>query len=123
MLENANLGVEAQEALQNFGYAFGQKMNELQQNVDMTMPEARKFREAWEELRDEFQAFMDLTQLSSPAELAALVEQAESFAQKIDSLPPVRKRQVHKSEMQLEKTGSSWFVPISFRKWHLLCMS
>ena len=56
--QNAALGLEAAEALQEFGYAFGAEMNRVGTSVDMTLPEARKFRESWEDLRDEFQAFM-----------------------------------------------------------------
>ena len=91
--QNAALGLEAAEALQEFGYAFGAEMNRVGTSVDMTLPEARKFRESWEDLRDEFQAFMSLVPLSNATQLVELAGQAKEFAKKLDALPPVRRRQ------------------------------
>ena len=75
--QNAALGLEAAEALQEFGYAFGAEMNRVGTSVDMTLPEARKFRESWEDLRDEFQAFMSLVPLSNATQLVELAGQAK----------------------------------------------
>ena len=75
--QNAALGLEAAEALQEFGYAFGAEMNRVGTSVDMTLPEARKFRESWEDLRDEFQAFMSLVPLSNATQLVDLAGQAK----------------------------------------------
>ena len=91
--QNAALGLEAAEALQEFGYAFGAEMNRVGTSVDMTLPEARKFRESWEDLRDEFQAFMSLVPLSNATQLVELAGQAKKFAEKLGALPPVRRRQ------------------------------
>ena len=89
------------EALQEFGYAFGAEMNRVGTSVDMTLPEARKFRESWEDLRDEFQAFMSLVPLSNATQLVELAGQAKEFAEKLDALPPVRRRQApEKSQHQ-----------------------
>ena len=62
--ENSELGVEATQALHEFGRAFGAEMNAAAAKIDMTLPEALSFRKAWEDLRDEFQAFMSLVPLS-----------------------------------------------------------
>ena len=67
-------------------------MNRVGTSVDMTLPEARKFRESWEDLRDEFQAFMSLVPLSNATQLVELAGQAKEFAEKLDALPPVRRR-------------------------------
>ena len=91
--QNAALGLEAAEVLQEFGYAFGAEMNRVGTSVDMMLPEARKFRESWEDLRDEFQAFMSLVPLSNATQLVELAGQAKEFAKKLDALPPVRRRQ------------------------------
>ena len=83
--QNAALGLEAAEALQEFGYAFGAEMNRVGTSVDMTLPEARKFRASWEDLRDEFQAFMSLVPLSNATQLVELAGQAKEFAEKLDA--------------------------------------
>ena len=72
MRENAERGVEATEQLRQFGYSFGQRMNDVAKNVDMDSVEARSFKHAFEELKDEFEAFMSLVPLSGPAELVEL---------------------------------------------------
>ena len=59
----------------------------------MTLPEALPFRKAWENLRGEFQAFMSLVPLSNATQLVELAGQAKQFAEKLDALPPVRRRQ------------------------------
>jgi len=66
----------------------------------MTLPEARRFRAAWEDLREEFQAFMSLVPMSNATQLVDLASQAPQFAEKLAALPPVRKRQpmMQKSE-------------------------
>ena len=86
--QNAALGLEAAETLQ----AFGAERNRVGTSVDMTLPEARKFRESWEDLRDEFQAFMSLVPLSNATQKVELAGQAKEFAEKLDALPPVRRR-------------------------------
>ena len=90
--ENAGMGVEATEALHEFGRAFGAEMNAAAAKIDMTLPEALSFRKAWEDLRDEFQAFMSLVPLSNETQLVALAGQAHEFATKLAALPPVRRR-------------------------------
>ena len=86
--QNAALGLEAAEALQEFGYAFGAEMNRVGTSVDMTLPEARKFRESWEDLRDEFQAFMSLVPLSNATQLVELAGQAKNLQR---NLTPCRR--------------------------------
>ena len=100
--ENADLGVEATEALHEFGYAFGAEMNHAAAKIDMTLPEALAFRRAWEELRDEFQSFMSLVPLSNQMQLVDLASQVQQFPSKLAALPPVRRRkqQPMKSEHQ-----------------------
>ena len=50
--EHSQMGVEATEALHEFGHAFGAEMNATAAKIDMTLPEALPFCKAWEELRD-----------------------------------------------------------------------
>ena len=90
--ENSELGLEATEALHEFGRAFGAEMNAAAAKIDMTLPEALSFRKAWEDLRDEFQAFMSLVPLSNAVQLVDLAGQAQQFATKLAALPPVRRR-------------------------------
>ena len=92
IMQNSSLGIEAAEALEQFGYAFGAEMNKAAQKVDMTLPEARRFRAAWEDLRDEFQAFMSLVPLSNAVQLVDLAGQVQQLATKLAALPPVRRR-------------------------------
>ena len=100
IMQNSSLGVEAAEALREFGYAFGHELNKAAQKVDMTLPEARKYRAAWEDLRDEFEAFMSLVPMSNALQLVDLASQVSEFAAKLEALPPVRRRQpmMQKSE-------------------------
>ena len=63
MRENAYRGVEATEELHEFGYRFGERMNDISRNVDMDSVEARSFKHAFEELQDEFEAFILLIPL------------------------------------------------------------
>ena len=93
VLENSEMGVEATEALHEFGRAFAGELNAAASKIDMTLPEALTFRKAWEDLRDEFQAFMSLVPLSNETQLVALAGQAHEFATKLAALPPVRRRQ------------------------------
>ena len=92
MRENAYRGVEATEELHEFGYRFGERMNDISRNVDMDSVEARSFKHAFEELQDEFEAFMSLVPLSGPAELVELTKQAGDLMQKLDALPGLKKR-------------------------------
>ena len=93
LIQNSNIGLEAVELLTHFGYRFGEDMNEAASNVDMSLPEAQTFRKAWEELRGEFQAFMDLVPLSNPSQLVELAKEVNEFPAKLAALPPFRKRQ------------------------------
>ena len=92
MRENAYRGVEATEELHEFGYRFGERMNDISRNVDMDSVEARSFKHAFEELQDEFEAFMSLVPLSGPAELVELTKQTGDLMQKLDALPGLKKR-------------------------------
>ena len=92
MRENAYRGVEATEQLHEFGYSFGQRMNDISRHVDMDSVEARSFKHAFEELQDEFEAFMSLVPLSGPAELVELTKQTGDLMQKLDNLPGLKKR-------------------------------
>ena len=47
---------------------------------------------AFEELKDEFEAFMSLVPLSGPAELVELTRQTGDLMAKIDALPGLKKR-------------------------------
>ena len=67
-------------------------MNAAVSKIDMTLPEALSFRKVWEDLRDEFQAFMSLVPLSNAVQLVDLAGQAQQFATKLAALPPVRRR-------------------------------
>ena len=100
VLENSEMGVEATEALHEFGRAFAGEMNAAASKIDMTLPEARRFRAAWEDLRDEFEAFMSLVPMSNAVQLVDLASQVSEFAAKLEALPPVRRRQpmMQKSE-------------------------
>ena len=90
--EDSELGLEATEALHEFGRAFGAEMNAAAAKIDMTLPEAFVFRKAWEDLRDEFQAFISLAPLSNAVQKVDLAGQAQQFATKLAALPPVRRR-------------------------------
>ena len=96
------MGVEATEALHEFARAFAGELNAAASKIDMTLPEALAFRKAWEDLRDEFQAFMALVPISNETQLVELAGQAQQFATKLAALPPVRRRrqQPMKSEHQ-----------------------
>ena len=92
MQNNASMGVEATQQLQAFGQAFQQRMEEVSRGVDMNAVEARSFKAAFEELEDEFQAFMSLISISGPSELVELLKQSGDLMKKIDSLPARRKK-------------------------------
>ena len=92
MQNNASMGVEATQQLQAFGRAFQQRMEEVSRGVDMNAVEARSFKAAFEELQDEFEAFMSLVPISGPSELVELLKQSGDLMKKIDSLPARRKK-------------------------------
>ena len=92
MQNNASMGVEATQQLQAFGRAFQQRMEEVSRGVDMNAVEARSFKAAFEELQDEFEAFMSLIPISGPSELVELLKQSGDLMKKIDSLPARRKK-------------------------------
>ena len=92
MQNNASMGVEATQQLQAFGQAFQRRMEEVSRGVDMNAVEARSFKAAFEELEDEFQAFMSLIPISGPSELVELLKQSGDLMKKIDSLPARRKK-------------------------------
>ena len=92
MQNNASMGVEATQQLQAFGQAFQRRMEEVSRGVDMNAVEARSFKAAFEELEDEFQAFMSLISISGPSELVELLKQSGDLMKKIDSLPARRKK-------------------------------
>ena len=113
VLENSEMGVEATEALHEFGRAFAGELNAAASKIDMTLPEALSFRKAWEDLRDEFQAFMSLVPLSNAVQLVDLAGQAQEFATKFAALPPVRRRrQPMKSEHQPPDQGIAAAITI-----------
>ena len=66
-------------------------MNEISRNVNMNSVEARSFKAAFEELQDEFEAFMSLVPISGPSELVELVKQSGDLMRKIESLPSIKK--------------------------------
>ena len=92
MQNNASMGVEATQQLQAFGQAFQRRMEEVSRGVDMNAVEARSFKAAFEELQDEFEAFMSLIPISGPSELVELLKQSGDLMKKIDSLPARRKK-------------------------------
>ena len=92
MQNNASMGVEATEQLQAFGQAFQQRMEEVSRGVDMNAVEARSFKAAFEELQDDFEAFMSLVPISGPSELVELLKQSGDLMKKIESLPARRKK-------------------------------
>ena len=92
MQNNASMGVEATQQLQAFGQAFQQRMEEVSRGVDMNAVEARSFKAAFEELQDEFEAFMSLIPISGPSELVELLKQSGDLMKKIESLPARRKK-------------------------------
>ena len=67
-------------------------MEEVSRGVDMNAVEARSFKAAFEELQDEFEAFMSLIPISGPSELVELLKQSGDLMKKIDSLPARRKK-------------------------------
>ena len=82
MQNNASMGVEATQQLQAFGQAFQQRMEEVSRGVDMNAVEARSFKAAFEELQDEFEAFMSLISISGPSELVELLKQSGDLMKK-----------------------------------------
>ena len=92
MQNNASMGVEATQQLQAFGQAFQRRMQEVSRGVDMNSVEARSFKAAFEELQDEFEAFMALVPISGPSELVELLKQSGDLMKKIESLPARRKK-------------------------------
>ena len=92
MQNNASMGVEATQQLQAFGEAFQRRMEEVSRGVDLNAVEARSFKAAFEELQDEFEAFMSLIPISGPSELVELLKQSGDLMKKIDSLPARRKK-------------------------------
>ncbi len=68
--EHANMGLEARAALHEFAANFARRLNQAASGIDMTAPEAAAFKEAWQHLRDEVSAFLDLIPLSNPEQLA-----------------------------------------------------
>ena len=92
MQNNASMGVEATQQLQAFGEAFQRRMEEVSRGVDMNSVEARSFKAAFEELQDEFEAFMSLIPISGPSELVELLKQSGDLMKKIESLPARRKK-------------------------------
>ena len=55
----------------------------------MTAPEAMSFRAAWQTLRDEVSAFLDLIPLSNPEQLAEMAAQVGKFEKKLEQLPRI----------------------------------
>ena len=92
MQNNASMGVEATQQLQAFGQAFQRRMEEVSRGVDMNAVEARSFKAAFEELQDEFEAFMSLIPISGPSELVELLKQSGDLMKKIESLPARSKK-------------------------------
>ena len=78
-------------ALHAFAADFARKLNQAAEGVDMTAPEAMAFRAAWQTLRDEVSAFLDLIVLSSPEQLVEMAKQTGKFERKIAQLPRVGK--------------------------------
>ena len=91
MQNNASMGVEATQQLQAFGRAFQQRMEEVSRGVDMNAVEARSFKAAFEELQDEFEAFMSLVPISGPSELVELLKQSGDLMKKSRTYPLAEK--------------------------------
>ncbi len=87
------MGLEASAALHQFAAGFARRLNQAAAGIDMTAPEAAAFRAAWENLRDEVSAFLDLIPLSNPEQLADMAAQTGQFERKLAKLPPVSKPQ------------------------------
>ena len=92
MQNNASMGVEATEQLQAFGQAFQRRMEEVSRGVDMNSVEARSFKAAFEELQDEFEAFMALVPISGPSELVELLKQSGDLMKKSRAYPLAEKK-------------------------------
>ena len=88
---HASMGLEASLALHAFAARFARKLNQAAEGVDMTAPEAMGFRAAWQTLRDEVSAFLDLIVLSNPEQLAEMAKQTGKFERKLAQLPRVGK--------------------------------
>ena len=88
---HATMGLEASLALHAFAARFARKLNQAAEGVDMTAPEAMGFRAAWQTLRDEVSAFLDLIPLSNPEQLAEMAKQTGKFERKLAQLPRVGK--------------------------------
>ena len=89
--QHASMGLEASTALHEFAAGFARRLNQAARGVDMTAPEAAAFRAAWQHLRDEVSAFLDLIPLSNPEQLADMAAQTGKFERKLGALPPVSK--------------------------------
>ena len=87
MQNNASTGVEATEQLQAFGEAFQRRMEEASRGVNMNSVEARSFKAAFEELQDEFEAFMSLVPINGPSELVELLKQSGDLMKKSRASP------------------------------------
>ena len=87
--QHATMGVEASVALHAFAADFARKLNQAAEGVDMTAPEAMAFRAAWQTLRDEVSAFLDLIPLSNPEQLAEMAAQVGKFEKKLEQLPRI----------------------------------
>ena len=84
--QHATMGVEASAALHAFAADFARKLNQAAEGVDMTAPEAMSFRAAWQTLRDEVSAFLDLIPLSNPEQLAEMAAQVGKFEKKLATI-------------------------------------
>ena len=94
-------------ALHAFAADFARKLNQAAEGVDMTAPEAMSFRAAWQTLRDEVSAFLDLIPLSNPEQLAEMAAQVWKFEKKLAQQPRVGKpRQQPKVPLPVEQPAA-----------------
>ena len=104
--QHASMGLEASLALHAFAADFARKLNQAAEGVDLTAPEAMSFRAAWQSLRDEVSAFLDLIPLSNPEQLAEMAAQTGRFERKLAQLPRVGKPRPPPKAMPVEQPAA-----------------
>ena len=107
---HARMGVEAMAAIHQAALEFAAAMNEAAADVDMLAPESIEFRQAYNDLEEEFSVFMDKVPLSNPMGLQALAEEAPRFVEKARKLPPVVKK-AHRKPNKVPDASDEHKVP------------
>ena len=107
---HARMGLEAMAAIQQAAQEFAAAMNEAAADVDMLAPESIEFRQAYNDLEEEFSVFMDKVPLSNPMQLQNMATQVQRFPAKAAQLPPVVKK-VHRKPNKVPDASDEHRVP------------